>query len=94
MQSDYYYSVQRKYGVILDTRNTLTKVDWEMYAAAGSKPETQQMFVSKIAKWINETPTFRPFTDLYETETGGHPNTVFYARPVVGGVFALLALNL
>jgi glutaminase A-like protein len=35
----------------------------------------------------------RPFTDLYETETGGWPGPHFKARPVVGGHFAFLALG-
>lgn len=35
----------------------------------------------------------RPFTDLYETETGGWPGPHFKARPVVGGHFASLALQ-
>ena len=35
-----------------------------------------------------------PFTDLYDAVTGNYPQgVVFAARPVVGGEFALLALN-
>lgn len=94
MQSDFYDSVAGKYGVILDTRGTLTKVDWEIFAAAVSKPKTQNMFISKIAKWINETPTFRAFTDLYDVNDGGYARGIqFTARPVVGGVFAILGLQ-
>jgi Domain of unknown function (DUF1793) len=36
----------------------------------------------------------RPFTDLYDTiGTGGYPGITFINRPVVGGHFALLALE-
>jgi hypothetical protein len=40
---------------------------------------------------INED---RPFTDLYDTiGTGGFPGIYFMNRPVIGGHFALLALE-
>ncbi|KAK5992210.1 Glutaminase A [Cladobotryum mycophilum] len=91
MQSDFYLTKQNKYGVVLDTRGQWTKADWEMFAAAVAKPDTKSMLVSKLAKWINETPTWRAFTDLYDTVTGGYPGNQFTARPVVGGVYALLA---
>jgi hypothetical protein len=36
----------------------------------------------------------RPFSDLYETEgEGDFPGPHFFARPVVGGHFAFLALE-
>lgn len=38
--------------------------------------------------------TDRPLTDLYDTEgEGGFPDPTFFARPVVGGHFAFLALE-
>ncbi|KAF7557472.1 hypothetical protein G7Z17_g746 [Cylindrodendrum hubeiense] len=94
MQSDFYLTIQTKYGVVLDTRGTLTKLDWELFAAAVAKAETQSMFIRTIAKWINETTTWRAFTDLYDAVTGGYPRGIqFAARPVQGGVFSLLALE-
>lgn len=94
MQSDFYLKNQKKYGVILDTRNVWTKTDWEMFAAAVAKPDTKRMFISKIARWINETPTWRALTDLYDVNTGGYPSGLqFTARPVMGGLFSLLALR-
>ncbi|KAG6004962.1 hypothetical protein E4U21_000585 [Claviceps maximensis] len=93
MQSDFYLKSQKKYGVILDTRNVWTKVDWELFAAAVAKPETKSMFISKIARWIDETPTWRALTDLYDVNTGAYPGDLqFTARPVMGGLFSLLAL--
>jgi len=52
------------------------------------------MFISKLATWVSETSTSRPFTDLYETSDGRHPDGIYFmARPVMGGMFALLALD-
>ncbi|KAL3963210.1 hypothetical protein ACCO45_000214 [Purpureocillium lilacinum] len=94
MQSDFYPTIENEYGVILDTRGTLTKLDWEMWAAAVAKPETRYMFISKIASWINRTTTWRAYTDLYDTKDGGYPRGIeFTARPVQGGVFSILALK-
>ncbi|EQL03465.1 hypothetical protein G6O67_006515 [Ophiocordyceps sinensis] len=94
MQSDFYLSAQKQFGVVLDTRGTLTKLDWQLFAAAVAKPETRDMFIRKIADWINRTTTWRAFTDLYDAENGGYPRGLeFTARPVQGAVFSLLALN-
>ena len=92
MQSAFYPTVAEKYGVPLDTRHLYTKTDWEMWAAAVAEPETRDMFHRKIVAWINETPTYRAFTDLYETKNGSYPWLQFTARPVMGGSFAMLVL--
>jgi hypothetical protein len=95
MQSAFYPTVQEKYGVPLDTRNRYyTKSDWELFCAAIASDETRDMFISDLAKWVNETPTSKPFTDLYQTNDGGFPPGIeFKARPVMGGLFALLLLE-
>lgn len=47
-----------------------------------------------MAKWLNETSTDRPFTDLHDTEgDGGFDGAYFMARPVIGGHFAFLTLG-
>ncbi|CAG8221974.1 unnamed protein product [Penicillium salamii] len=88
MQSDFYPTVANKYGVPLDTRHTYTKGDWGCFAAAVSSVDTQAMFINDLATWINETPTNRALTDLYDTISGDHPQNTFVARPVMGGCFA------
>jgi len=95
MQSTFYPTVEEKYGVPLDTRHNYTKSDWEMFTAAIASTSTQQMFMSDLAKWINETPTNVALTDLYDAQTGNWPIDAgdFASRPVVGGHFALLALG-
>lgn len=94
MQSTFYPTVAAEYGVPLDTRHTYTKTDWEMWAAAIATPSTRKMLHEKIARWINETHTYRAMTDLYDTINGSYPSIQFIARPVLGGSFALLALQL
>ncbi|KAM3508374.1 hypothetical protein MY10362_001219 [Beauveria mimosiformis] len=94
MQSAWYPRVANEYGMVLDTRGTLTKTDWEIFAASMSEESTKMKFVKLIAKWINETKTWRALTDLYDTKDGGYPRGIqFTARPVVGGLFAILALK-
>ncbi|KAJ5154601.1 uncharacterized protein N7500_010040 [Penicillium coprophilum] len=93
MQSDFYPTVENKYGVPLDTRHTYTKSDWECFAAAISSVETRAMFIKDLATWVNETPTNRPLTDLYETISGDYPGNHFVARPVMGGSFAPLLIR-
>lgn len=92
MQSAFYPTVAERYAVPLDTRHDWTKSDWMMFCAAVSSPDTRDMFVEMLARWINETPTGSPLTDLYDSTTGAYPGIGFKARPVVGGHFALLAL--
>jgi len=95
MQSAFYPTVEATYGVPLDTRHEYTKSDWEMWTAAIASESTRNIFIEDLATWIHETPTNMAFTDLYDAQTGdwavgpGH----FSARPVVGGHFALLALQ-
>ncbi|KAL5380835.1 hypothetical protein PMIN03_008338 [Paraphaeosphaeria minitans] len=89
----YSYSLQ-KYGLPLDSRHLYAKSDWEFYAAAVASSDVRKSILEKVAKWVNETVTDRPFSDLYNTEgEGGFPDPYFFARPVVGGHFAILALE-
>ncbi|KEQ96470.1 hypothetical protein AUEXF2481DRAFT_73080 [Aureobasidium subglaciale EXF-2481] len=94
MQSSFYPTIAMQYGVPLDTRHSYTKLDWEMFVAAVASPSTKELFISKIANWIGKTSTNRPFTDLYETDSGDYPGGLnFAARPVLGGVFAPLLVG-
>jgi hypothetical protein len=70
MQSSFYPTVMEQYGIPLDTRHAYTKSDWEMYTAAVSSDSTKKLFIDKLAAWINNTPTSRPMTDLYDAPTG------------------------
>ncbi|KAF2024939.1 DUF1793-domain-containing protein [Setomelanomma holmii] len=94
MQSDWYSAVMQKYGLPLDSRHLYTKSDWEFEAAAVASKRVRSEILDRVALWLNETVTDRPFTDLYVTEgEGGFPGPWFFARPVVGGHFAFLTLE-
>ncbi|BDD57029.1 hypothetical protein MAP00_002435 [Monascus purpureus] len=93
-QSIWYHYVRQKYGVPLDSRHFYTKTDWEFFAMAVASKDVRSEILESVAKWVNETDTDRPFTDLHETEgAGGFPGPNFFARPVIGGHFAFLALE-
>lgn len=94
MQSDWYYAVRQKFGLPLDSRHLYTKTDWEFFAMAVAAPKVRAEILQSVAKWVNETATDRPFTDLHMTEGRGEfPGPNFFARPVVGGHFAFLTLG-
>ena len=93
-QSRWYSVAMQKYGLPLDSRHLFTKSDWEFQAAAVASRHTRHQILDRVARWLNETPTDRPLTDLYMTEDeGGFPGPHFFARPVVGSHFAFLALE-
>ncbi|OAX79826.1 hypothetical protein ACJ72_05851 [Emergomyces africanus] len=93
-QSKWYHYVRQKYGLPLDSRHLYTKTDWEFFSMAVSSKTVRHEILQSVAKWLNETVTDRPFTDLHNTEgDGGFPGPNFFARPVIGGHFAFLALE-
>lgn len=93
-QSEWYMTAMQKYGLPLDSRHLYTKSDWEFQAAAVASPKTRKEILERVATWLNETASDRPFTDLYKTEgDGGFPGPNFFARPVVGSHFAFLTLE-
>ncbi|OJJ39227.1 hypothetical protein ASPWEDRAFT_49265 [Aspergillus wentii DTO 134E9] len=93
-QSSWYSYVRQKYGLPLDNRHLYAKTDWEFFAMAVTGQDTRSEILESVAKWVNETVIDRPLTDLHETEgDGGYPHPDFFARPVVGGHFAFLALE-
>ncbi|TKX27634.1 hypothetical protein C1H76_0058 [Elsinoe australis] len=94
MQSDWYHAVMQKYGLPLDSRHLYAKSDWEFEAAAVSSDRTREEILDRMSRWLNETSTDKPFTDLYKTEEdGGFPGPDFFARPVIGAHFAFLTLE-
>ncbi|KAH8692346.1 glutaminase GtaA [Talaromyces proteolyticus] len=93
-QSTFYLTVNDTYGVPLDTRHSYTKGDWESWVAAVCSDEVSEMLFSELAKWINVTPTNRPLTDWYDTVSGDYNGGPFINRPVMGGVFAKLVLDM
>jgi hypothetical protein len=75
-----------KYGLPLDNRKDYTKLDWEVWTATLAESKAQfQLFMTPIAKWMNETSSRVPLTDWYDTMSGKQMG--FQARSVVGGVY-------
>ncbi|WAQ85622.1 hypothetical protein PtA15_6A250 [Puccinia triticina] len=101
-QDKFYPSVSNDYGVPLDSRHTWAKTDWQMFAAGASiSTQTRDLFTAKLVKYLQANKVNAGFPDLYETQTGEYPGRSststwrieFINRPVVGGHFAILALD-
>lgn len=94
LQSDWYHNVRQRYGLPLDSRHLYTKTDWEFFAISVTSNSVRAEILESVAKWLNETVTDRPFTDLHDTEGDGNfLGAYFMARPVIGGHFAFLTLG-
>ncbi|ROV92383.1 hypothetical protein VMCG_09131 [Cytospora schulzeri] len=92
IQSDFYPTVALAYGVPLDTRHNWVKSDWELWAAAIADESTRDMFIGLQAHWVETTTQTTPYGDLLDGDTSGYTTAEFIARPVMGGMFSLLAL--
>jgi len=78
-----------KYGLPLDSRSPRTKSDWLCWIAAmADDKEERDTLIRPLVRYLNETATRVPFSDLYDTNTGDY--IAFIARSVQGGVFALM----
>jgi len=71
-----FYSKQlQRYGLPLDNRKPITKLDWELWTASlASRPEQFQDLVHRLVSWADETSSRVPTTDYYDTgqrETNG-----------------------
>lgn len=77
----------------LDPRHTYTKADWELWTAAWLHEHTEirDLLIDTVYLYVDTTSTRVPFSDWYDTTTAKQSG--FQARPVVGGMFALLTLD-
>jgi hypothetical protein len=92
-EAAWYLSRANTYGVPLDLRHTYTKGDWEMWTAAWlrDEPDITRVLIESLYEFLTTSASRVPFTDWYETVTNRQNG--FQARPVVGGMFALLAVR-
>ncbi|GAB2566483.1 glutaminase family protein [Gracilibacillus alcaliphilus] len=89
---NYYISQQNRYGTPLDSRETYTKADWLVWAAAlAEQREDTLSLIEPLWRFLHETPDRVPFSDWYDTKTAKRLN--FKNRSVVGGVYILLLLQ-
>lgn len=82
-----YYSKQmRAYGLPLDNRKSVTKLDWEFWTMALSQDgERSDKLTHVIVNWSDTSVSRVPLTDYYDTTDGKQVH--FQARSVVGGIF-------
>lgn len=98
-QTAWYSSHFNQYGIILDTRHTYTKSDWETWTAAiVTDTGVRDNIIRHLVAWQTDGIPNQPFSDFYDTTNGdavrnGVGDEAFRNRPVVGGHFALLALQ-
>ena len=89
-EAKFYKANLKPYGVPLDIRHDYTKGDWEIWTAASTDdPVLRQDFIDGIYKFANTSPNRVPFSDWYDTVSGQQTGG-FQARPVIGGLFAIL----
>jgi len=89
-EANWYSGKENQYGIPLDIRHSYTKADWEMWTAAStSNTNLRQFFVDSLYQFANTTSSRVPFTDWYDTVADTQNG--FQARPVIGGLFSILA---
>jgi len=91
LQTAWYANNINTYGVILDTRHTYTKSDWQILTASiVTSTATRDAMIAAEVGWASSGLNNAPLSDFYDTISGA--NQGFRARPVVGGHLALLVV--
>ncbi|HEX5195540.1 MAG TPA: DUF5127 domain-containing protein [Solirubrobacteraceae bacterium] len=91
-QAAFYPTVMNMFGLPLQVPHSYAKSDWEMWTAAWLRdhPVCGEL-IAREYLYANTTSSRVPFSDLYSTISGDRVG--FEARPVQGGIYALLALR-
>jgi hypothetical protein len=91
-QAAFYRTKINRFGLPLQTPHRYGKTDWQMWLAAWlHRYPISQELIEREYRYANTTRSRVAFCDLYNTITGDQVYG-FQARPVQGGIFALLAL--
>ncbi|WP_245687356.1 glutaminase family protein [Streptacidiphilus griseoplanus] len=91
-EARWYGTQVNQFGVPMDIRHSYTKGDWEMWTAAWLRDhDISRYLVDALYDFAHTSPSRAAFTDWYDTVTNRQNG--FQARPVVGGVYALLTLH-
>ena len=82
-----------QFGLPLDNRGVLAKLDSSMWIAAMTRGNTtlRQQIVDSLYTFAHLTPSRIPLSDVYDTTT--NKAVLFTARPVLGGLYALDLLS-
>ena len=83
----YYQTRMNPFGLPLDNRGVLAKVDSSMWIAAMTKNNTaqRQQIVDSLYTFAHSTPNRRPLCDVYDTTT--NKALYFTGRSVLGGLY-------
>jgi hypothetical protein len=82
----FYAKQMQPYGLPLDNRKSITKLDWEVWTATLAPDDGQYRdLIHRLVIWADTTPSRVPTTDYYDSISGRQMG--FQARSVVGGVF-------
>lgn len=91
-QAAWYMTKIEQFGLPLQVPHRYAKSDWEMFTAAWlSDYPVKDELIRRVYTFASTTTSRVPFGDLYNTVSG--EVMYFQARPVQGGMFALLALS-
>ncbi|WP_371477373.1 glutaminase domain-containing protein [Kitasatospora sp. NBC_00315] len=91
-EAAWYLGQVNQYGVPLDVRHSYTKADWEIWTAAWLHDQPiRDYLVGAVYDFAHTSPSRAPFTDWYDTVSNRQSG--FQARPVLGGIFALLTVQ-
>ena len=97
MESSYYPTVRLTAGVPLDDTVDWGKTDWMAWSGAIASEDTRNMMLDDIHQYITAEVDTVPFSDriFVSNEFGNTTDSdyVYRARPVVGGHFAIIALD-
>lgn len=85
-ETESYLPRQNTFGLPLDSRADYSKSDWICWCAAMAPEEAvRRALLKPVSDYVQQSPTRVPFSDWYDTKTGGFVE--FIARSVQGGVF-------
>jgi hypothetical protein len=99
MQSAFYATKHKTFGVPLEVRLGTGKTDWMLFSAAIATAgndktlgeTTKNMFIDDVHRFVSNGLNTAPFSDWYDVSSGKY--NAFRSRPVVGGHFALMAMD-
>jgi hypothetical protein len=89
----YYQTRMNPFGLPLDNRGVLAKLDSSMWIAAMAKNNTEQrqQIIDSLYTFAHSTPSRIPLSDVYDTTT--NKALLFTARSVLGGLYGIDLLS-
>ncbi|KAI0073113.1 DUF1793-domain-containing protein [Panus rudis PR-1116 ss-1] len=89
MQTSWYTSELKQYGLPLDSRQAFTLSGWNIWIAGiVNSTSLRDNLIGAVVSYVSNGKSNKPLPDFYDTITGA--SKTFTARPVVGGNLALV----